>query len=97
MKFLEGAPAFAAEVRSEGDHGPKAEREIAEKRRDYFAAGTFCVWDVDLLSNGAIIKAYFAGKPDEAVEFHRGDDANAGDAVPDWTMRVDDLFPEDED
>src|SRR5437868_10851794 len=47
MRFLEGAPAFAAEVRSEGDYGPRAEQEIAEKRRDYFAAGTICVWDVD--------------------------------------------------
>jgi Uma2 family endonuclease len=25
MKFLEGAPIFAAEVRSEGDYGPEAE------------------------------------------------------------------------
>ena len=37
MKFLEGAPAFAVEVRSEGDQGPAAERRMAEKRRDYFA------------------------------------------------------------
>ena len=29
MKFLEGAPAFAVEVRSENDYGAKAEREIA--------------------------------------------------------------------
>src|SRR5438093_6284554 len=40
MKFLEGAPVFAAEVRSENDYGDAVEREIAEKRRDYFAAGT---------------------------------------------------------
>ena len=29
MKFLEGAPVFAAEVRSENDYGDKAEIEIA--------------------------------------------------------------------
>src|SRR5215218_2145203 len=30
-KFLEGAPVFAAEVRSENDYGPEAERAMAEK------------------------------------------------------------------
>jgi len=40
MKFLEGAPVFAAEVRSEGDYGEHAERAMARKRADYFAAGT---------------------------------------------------------
>src|SRR6476660_8155696 len=29
MKFLPGAPVFAAEVRSENDYGPAAERDIA--------------------------------------------------------------------
>src|SRR5689334_3840884 len=28
MKFFEGAPVFAAEVRSEGDYGPTAEAEL---------------------------------------------------------------------
>ena len=48
-KFLEGAPIFAVEVHSEGDCGPTAEREMAAKRRDYFAAGTQVVWEVDVL------------------------------------------------
>ena len=30
MDFLPGAPAFAVEVRSKGDYGPKAEREISD-------------------------------------------------------------------
>src|SRR5690242_7955528 len=51
MKFLQGAPVFAVEVRSEEDYGPRAEKRLADKRRDYFAAGTLCVWDVDLLSS----------------------------------------------
>jgi Uma2 family endonuclease len=42
MKFLEGAPVFAVEVRSESDYGLAAERQLAAKRRDYFAAGTEC-------------------------------------------------------
>src|SRR5207249_3984086 len=37
MKFYEGAPVFAAEVRSENDYGPDAERAMAEKRADYFS------------------------------------------------------------
>ena len=54
MKFLEGAPVFAVEVRSENDYGPQAEQEMADKRRDYFAAGTLVVWDVDLLSDDVV-------------------------------------------
>src|ERR1700720_2850568 len=40
MKFLDGAPVFAVEVRSEYDYGPLAEQLMAAKRDDYFAAGT---------------------------------------------------------
>jgi Uma2 family endonuclease len=39
-EFLEGAPVFAVEVRSKGDYGPQAEKEMAAKRRDYFGART---------------------------------------------------------
>jgi Uma2 family endonuclease len=95
MRFLDGAPTFAAEVRSEGDYSPPAERSIAEKRTDYFAAGALCLWDVDLLSPD-VIKAYFAADPDKAVVFGRGDVAHAGQAVPGWSMPVSELFPEDE-
>src|SRR5918912_1013965 len=33
-RFLEGAPIFAAEVRSEGDYGERAEQGMAQKRAD---------------------------------------------------------------
>jgi Uma2 family endonuclease len=92
MKFLEGAPAFAVEVRSESDYGSSAERQMADKRRDYFAAGTLCVWDVDMLSPD-VIKAYHANDPDTPIIFRRGDVAPAGQAVPGWSMAVDNLFP----
>ena len=62
-KFLEGAPIFAVEVRSERDYGPAAEREMAAKRHDYFAAGTQVVWDVDVLGSEAI-RVYRATDPD---------------------------------
>lgn len=91
MKFFEGAPVFAVEVRSSSDYGPQAERVMAEKRGDYFAAGTLCVWDVDLLSPD-VIKSYLAADPQIPVVFRRGDVADAGDAVPGWSMPVDDLF-----
>ena len=94
MKFLEGAPVFAVEVRSEGDYGPRAERRLADKRRDYFAAGTLCVWDVDLLSPD-VIKAYHASDPDNPLVFRRGDVADAGNTVPGWSMPVDDLLSDE--
>jgi Uma2 family endonuclease len=95
MKFFEGAPRFAVEVRSENDYGPQAEREMAAKRADYFAAGTLVVWDVDLLSED-VIRSYRADKPDEPKIFRRGEIADAEPAVPGWTMPVDDLFPPEE-
>jgi hypothetical protein len=59
------------------------------------SAGTLCVWDVDVL-NPDIIKSYHANDPDNPIIFRRGDIADAGEAVPGWSMPVDDLTPEDE-
>jgi Uma2 family endonuclease len=91
MRFLEGAPVFAVEVRSEHDYGPRAERAMARKRADYFAAGTQVVWDVDL-QNEEVIKSYKASDPDNPVIFRRGEMADAEPAVPGWRMAVDELF-----
>jgi Uma2 family endonuclease len=92
MRYLEGAPAFAVEVRSEGDYGPTAEQEMARKRSDYFASGTSVVWDVDLLS-ADVVRVYRASDPTQPTIYRRGDIAEAEPAVPGWTMPVDDLFP----
>jgi Uma2 family endonuclease len=92
MKFFQGAPVFAVEVRSEGDYGPRAEREMAKKREDYFAAGTLIVWDVDLLSDD-VVRVYRASDPAKAKIYRKGQVAEAEPAVPGWTMSVDDLFP----
>jgi len=91
MKFLDGAPVFAAEVRSENDYGSEAEIEIAAKRTDYFAAGTLVVWDVDLLSVD-VVKVYRASNPNNPTIYSRGEIAEAEPAVPDWRMPVDELF-----
>jgi Uma2 family endonuclease len=90
-KFLEGAPIFAAEVRSEGDYGQRAESNMARKRADYFAAGTAVVWDVDVLVE-EVVRSYRADDSDHPTVFHRGDVANAEPALPGWSMPVDDLF-----
>jgi Uma2 family endonuclease len=92
LEFLEGAPVFAAEVRSKGDYGPQAEEAMAAKRADYFAAGTQVVWDVDLLADD-VVRVYRAASPSRpAAAYRRGQQADAEPAVPGWRMAVDDLF-----
>jgi Uma2 family endonuclease len=91
MKFFEGAPVFAVEVRSENDYGARAEKHIIAKRTDYFAAGTLVVWDVDLLGDD-VVRVYRASNPDTPKIYRRGDVAEAEPAVPDWSMPVDNLF-----
>ncbi len=93
MKFFEGAPIFAVEIRSEGDYGPAAEKAMARKRADYFAAGTLVVWDVDLLSDD-VIKSHQSEAAEQPRIFRRGEIADAKPAVPGWSMPVDDLFIE---
>ena len=91
MRFPEGAPVFAVEVRSENDYGRAAEEKMREKRADYFACGTLVVWDVDLLSPD-VIKVYRASDPAHPIVYRRGDIAEAEPAVPGWRIPVDDLF-----
>ena len=90
MRFIEGAPKFAAEVRSENDYGDPAEDAMAAKRSDYFAAGTEVVWDVDPIAE--TVTVYRASASDQPVVFRRGDDVDAEPAVPGWRMKVDDIF-----
>lgn len=94
MKFFDGAPVFAVEVRSENDYGLRAEKEMAAKRADYFAAGTQVVWDVDLLSDD-VVRVYRASATDHPEIYRHGETAKAEPAVPGWTMPVDDLFVKD--
>jgi len=91
MKFYEGAPVFAVEVRSENDYGPEAEKEMAAKRADYFASGTKVVWDVDLLSE-EVVRVYRAEAPERPSVYRRHEVAEAEPAVCGWRMPVDDLF-----
>jgi Uma2 family endonuclease len=91
MKFLSEAPVFAIEVRSEGDYGPAAEREMRDKRSDYFAAGTKVVWDVDLRGEDAV-RVYRSDSPEQPKIYRRGEIAEAEPAVPGWKFAVDEMF-----
>lgn len=90
MRFIEGPPDFAAEVRSENDYGNAAEAEMAAKRVDYFAAGTLVVWDVD--PQAETVTVYRSSDPTQPIVYRRGDTAEAEPAVPGWRMAVDEIF-----
>lgn len=88
--FIDGAPTFAVEVRSPDDYGPVAERDMAEKRADYFTAGSGVVWDVD--PDAETVAVYRAADPLRPSVFRRGAMADAEPAVPGWRMPVDEVF-----
>ncbi|HKI38607.1 MAG TPA: Uma2 family endonuclease [Gemmataceae bacterium] len=90
MRFIEGPPTFAAEVRSENDYDATAAAEMADKRADYFAAGTQVVWDVDPLAE--CIHVYSASDPNRPTTYRRGQTAEAEPAVPGWRVTVDWVF-----
>lgn len=90
MRFVEGPPTFAAEVRSENSYGPAAEAAMAAKRADYFDAGTLVVWDVDPIAE--LVRVYSAADPTVPTTYVRGQVAEAEPAVPGWRIAVDALF-----
>lgn len=86
MRFVEGPPDFAVEVRSDNDYGPAAELEMAAERAEYFEGGTVVVWDVDPVARE--VRRWRAGEAAAAV-FGPGTDADAEPAVPGWRLSVD--------
>jgi Uma2 family endonuclease len=90
MRFIDGFPNFAAEVRSESDYGPAKDREYADKRRDYFFAGTQVVWDVDPIAE--TVTVYKSDDPLTPTILRRGVTADAEPAVPGWRLAVDTIF-----
>jgi len=89
MRFVNGAPKFAAEVRSEKGYSKAAEKERADKRADYFAAGTLVVWDVD--PKAECIHVYRKGA-EQPITHVKGQVAEAEPAVPGWRVAVDWIF-----
>ena len=90
MRFIEGPPTCAIEIRSENDYGDAAEELLAAKRNDYFLAGTLAVWDVD--PQAETIRLYVAASPNNPTLFRRGEIAHAEPAVPGWRISVDEVF-----
>jgi len=90
MRFIQGPPTLAVEVRSEDDYAPSAEDETAAKRADYFEAGTLVVWDVDPVDE--CVRVYRRDAPDHHDVFQRGQVADAEPATPGWRMSVDSIF-----
>jgi Uma2 family endonuclease len=90
MRFIPGPPTFAVEVRSENDYGAAAEKDLADKRADYFEAGTRVVWDVD--PEAETVAVYRAEAPTTPVIYRRGEVAEAEPAVPGWRLAVDAIF-----
>jgi len=89
--FLEGAPIFAVEVRSEEDYGPAAEKKMAQKRVDYFAAGTLVVWDVDVF-RARVVRVYRTSDPNSPAIYQVDQTAEAEPAVPGWSVVVRQIF-----
>jgi Uma2 family endonuclease len=63
---------------------------MADKRADYFAAGTEVVWDVD--PRAEVVHVYRRSAPDQPMTYRRGEVAEAEPAVPGWRMAVDEIF-----
>jgi Uma2 family endonuclease len=89
-KFIDGPPTFAVEVRSPDDYGPAAETAMADKRNDYFLAGTQVVWDVD--PKAETVAVYRSDAPTQPIVHRRGDVAEAEPALPGWRMPVGAIF-----
>jgi len=90
MRFIEGAPDLAVEVRNECDYGKAAEERLAAKRADYFEAGTQVVWDVDPLAR--TVAVYRSNASDQPDVFSAGQSADAEPAAPGLKVSVDDVF-----
>ncbi len=84
--FIEGHPDLAVEVTSPGDRV----KEIEDKIRAYFAAGTRLVW-VAYPDQRAVMVRY----PDGRARMLRGDDVLSGeDVLLGFEVRIDELFGE---
>lgn len=78
------APDLAVEVVSEGN----TRAEIAEKRREYFAAGTLLVWVVDPRKGTVVVYT----DPDAHTVLTAADVLGGGDVLPGFALPVADIF-----
>ncbi len=85
-----GPPTFAVEIRTPDELNAAGDCEYADKRKDYFFAGTLVVWDVDPVAG--LVTKYAAADPLTPVVFAAGQAADAEPAVPGWALAIDALF-----
>jgi Uma2 family endonuclease len=78
------APDLAVEVLSPSN----TRREMERKRRDYFAAGTLLVWEID--PKKEIVEVYQA--PDSVKRLTKADNLTGNSVLPGFKARVADLF-----
>jgi Uma2 family endonuclease len=75
------------------DYGSAAERLMARKRAEYFAAGTLVVWDVDVLRE-KLVRVFHANSPEAPMIYRSGDVAEAEPAMPGWKIAVAEIIDE---
>jgi len=79
-------PTLAVEVVSESNKP----RELARKRREYFAAGTRLLWQIDPATRTAEV---FTG-PDQSVKLDETGTVDGGDVLPRFKLSLRELFAE---
>jgi len=79
-------PDLAVEVLSESN----TPKEMARKRREYFAQGTLLVWQVD--PRKRTVEVFTS--PTESRVFHVGQTLDGGDVLPGFKLKVSEIFEE---
>lgn len=80
------APNLTVEVLSRGNTA----KEMAAKRRDYFAAGVQLVWEVDPETRTVLVYT----SPEQATTLQVGDVLDGGAVLPGFTLPLRQLFAE---
>jgi Uma2 family endonuclease len=86
----EPIPALCSDLAVEVLRRGNTPKEMARKRREYFAAGTKLVWIIDPRKRTAAVYS----SPDDVVVLKETDTLDGGDVLPGFTLPLKDLFAE---
>jgi Uma2 family endonuclease len=81
--YFEGAPALAVEVVSPGD----TKREVSDKIADYLSCGVHTVWVVEPKKRSVTVHSGMG-----VQTYYEGDTLNGGDLLPEFSLKVSDIF-----
>jgi Uma2 family endonuclease len=84
VQILQEPPDLAVEILSPTN----TRKEMARKRREYFAAGTQLVWEVDPLDR--VVRVY--GSPEDYVEFTEEQTLDVAKVLPGFKLKIKDWF-----